>query len=273
MLTLTTWVVVLLPLATALRNLFSLVRNIRIANNTGVPYIVVPVFAYNRLNSILFARTVLRLCDVSSGPASDTSWRVLTSSAWGYRRKYRPFQQLGTDTFLTVAPGGIILYTADADVIAQVNARGNDFPKATHLYKHVDIYGKNVVSSEGAVWRKHRAITSAAFTEKNNKLVWKETLEITQSKLASSWGASDDGSKTIRTVAGDAMKLSLEVIGRAGLGKRIDWPTSTKDVEESEALASGHALTFTQALQFVLTHIFYIIAVPMWFLRRFLTLT
>ena len=43
--------------------------------------------------------------------------------------------------------------TADANVIAQIFARGDDFPKATRLYRHVDIYGKNVVSSGGATWR------------------------------------------------------------------------------------------------------------------------
>ena len=65
------------------------------------------------------------------------------------------------------------MWTADADVIAEmVGTRRNDFPKPSHFYRSVNIYGKNVVSSEGALWRQHRRITSPPFTEKNNHLVW-----------------------------------------------------------------------------------------------------
>jgi hypothetical protein len=264
MFALSNWMLMLVPIAFVLNILIPLVNNIRIARATGTPYVIVPVYAYNRINSILFARTISRLCDAILPEPSTTSWRRLTGSAWPWKLRHAPFAELGTDTFLTVASGGIILYTADAEVISQINARGNDFPKATQLYKHVDIYGKNVVSSGGATWRRHRSVTGPAFTEKNNQLVWKETLDITQNMLTS-WTGSGYGEKTVRTVAGDAMRLSLEVIGRAGLGQRIDWPQATPNEEIQRSLPSGHKLTFTEALQFLLVHIFYIIAVPIWF--------
>jgi len=256
---------ILLPLAFVLINIVSLLKNIRIARATGTPYVIVPVYAYNRINLILFSRTISRLCDALLGQPSTTSWRRLTGSAWPWKLRHGPFADLETDTFLTVAPGGIILYTADADVIAQINARGNDFPKATQLYKHVDIYGKNVVSSGGATWRRHRSVTGPAFTEKNNQLVWKETLDITQAMLYS-WVGSGNGVQTVRTVAGDAMRLSLEVIGRAGLGQRMEWSKVTEEGDNKRVLPSGHKLTFSEALQFLLGHIFYVIAVPIWFL-------
>lgn len=74
--------------------------------------------------------------------------------------------------------------------------------------------------------------------------------------------------KTIRTVAGDSMRLSLEVIGRAGLGQRLDLFEVTEKEGEARSLPRGHQLTFTEALQFLLVHIFYIIAVPRWFLSK-----
>jgi hypothetical protein len=267
MLTLFTWIFILLPIAFVLNNLISLVKNVHIARATGTPYVIVPVYAYNRINSILFSRTISRLCDVILCEPSSTSWRRLTGSAWPWKLRHAPFADLGTDTFLTVAPGGIILYTADADVIAQINARGNEFPKATQLYKHVDIYGKNVVSSGGATWRRHRSVTGPAFTEKNNQLVWKETLDITQAIL-NSWLGSGNGEKTVQSLAKDAMRLSLEVIGRAGLGQRIEWPKATGKGENKRLLPSGHKLNLTEALQFLLAHIFYVIAVPIWFLSQ-----
>ena len=90
-----------------------------------------------------------------------------------WEQSYSTFVERGTDTFLTVAPGGILMWTADADVITEmIGTRRNDFPKPSHFYRSVNIYGKNVVSSEGALWRQHRRITSPPFTEKNNHLVW-----------------------------------------------------------------------------------------------------
>jgi len=174
---------------------------------------------------------------------------------------------LGTDTFLTVAPGGIIMNTADANVIAEVMSRATDFPKPTHIYQHIEIYGKNVVSSEGAIWRRHRKLTSPAFTEKNNRLVWKETLAPAQIVLAS-WLGSDGRGRTIRQVASDSMRLSLNVIGHAGLGQKMEWPKATESAEVSgrENLPETHTMSFTYALQYLMHNLLYIMILPSWIL-------
>lgn len=254
-------------LATVLNIVLPLARYLRIAKASGIPYVIVPYYAYNRLTSMFMARTLLKLTDKFAPGLSATSWRYLVTSNWPWKIRHAPFSGLQTDTFLTVAPGGIIMHTADANVIAQIFARGDDFPKATHLYRHVDIYGKNVVSSGGATWRRHRAVTSPAFTEKNNQLVWKETLEITQAVLESWTGIDPEGgSRTIRSVAGDTMRLSLEVIGRAGLGQKLEWPKATESMHES--LPEGHTMSFTTAVQFLLANMLYVMALPMWFLSE-----
>ena len=49
-----------------------------------------------------------------------------------------------------------MMHTADPAVISQITTRRNDFPKPTAIYRSLDIYGKNVVSTEGAIWRQHR---------------------------------------------------------------------------------------------------------------------
>lgn len=110
-------------------------------------------------------------------------------------------------------------------------------------------------------------MTSPAFTEKNNQLVWKETLDVTQAVL-SSWTRKepDGGNKTITQVAGDTMRLSLEVIGRAGLGQSLEWPKATESTQKE--LPLGHTMSFTAAVQFLLVHIFYVMLVPMWFLSK-----
>lgn len=261
------WLLFLATLVTFLLNIIlALAKNIQTAKASGIPYVIVPYYGYNQLTLMFMARTLLRVTDkVLPGlQHSATSWRNLVTSHWPWKLRHAPFLELGTDTFLTVAPGGIILHTADADVISQIVARGEDFPKATHLYRHVDIYGKNVVSSGGAVWRRHRAATSPAFTEKNNRLVWKETLDITQTILAS-WASNG---KTIRQLASDSMRLSLEVIGRAGLGQRLEWSTAEQGAI-AHNLPLGHTMSFTTAVQCLLANMLWVMALPMWFLRRY----
>ncbi|KAH8816959.1 cytochrome P450 [Xylogone sp. PMI_703] len=249
-------VVLLLPAVLLLNSLISLAKNIRIARATGLPYVIVPVHPYSPIPSLIFTRTILRLCDKILPEPSTTSWRRITAGAW-WKMRHVIFADLGSDSFLTVSPSGITLSTADANVAAQVIARGNDFPKPTQMYERVNIYGKNVVSSSGATWRRHRAIAGPAFSEKNNHLVWNETLEITQN-VVNSWVSSGSGLETITTVASDAMRLSLEVIGRAGLGQTIEWPKAgqIEETKKLENLPPGHELSFTEALQYVLRNIF-----------------
>jgi cytochrome P450 len=254
---------VLVLLATFLYIVLPLARNIRIANASRIPYVIVPYYTYNRLTARFMARTWMRLVDKFAPSLSTTAWRQLVTPQWVWKLRYAPFKRLNTDTFLTVAPGGIILNTADANVITQIFARPDDFPKATHLYSPVEIFGKNVVSTTGEVWRHHRAATGPAFTEKNNQLVWEETLGITRA-LLDSWTGNgpEGGNKTIDSVAGDTMRLSLEVIGRAGLGQKSGWPNAT------EALPTGHTMSFTAAVQYLLANMVPVVLFPKWFLSK-----
>jgi cytochrome P450 len=242
------------------------IRHVQIAKTSGLSYVVVPFYSYNRVTSLLMSRTLLRLANQLLSEPSSTSWRSLVTSSWPWKIRYAPFARLGTDTFLTVAPGGIIMHTADADVIAQIMARGVDFPKASHLYRTVDIYGENVIAAEGATWRRHRKLTSPLFSERNNQLVWKQTLELCQETLET-WLSGQN--RTIRTVAEDSMRLSLAVIGRAGLGQKMEWPSASAGSYNAvkEELPKGHTMTFTASLTTLLQSILYIIILPKWFLR------
>ena len=272
MFSLSVWAVLLL-LSTLLINIaLPFAKNIRTAKASGIPYVLVPYYGYNRLTAMFMARTVLRLTDQfwPELQKSPTSWRNLVTTHWPWKLRYAPFAALGTDTFLTVAPGGIILHTADATVTSQITSRGDDFPKAIHLYHHVDIFGKNVVSSGGATWRRHRAVTNPAFTDKNNQLVWRETLDITQAVLGIWTEVGADGKpKTIKTLGDDSMRLSLEVIGRAGLGQKLEWPKVSENRADANNIPpSGHEMTFTNAVRLVLGNMIIIMALPIWFLSR-----
>lgn len=185
--------------------------------------------------------------DICSFMAPDWTWYML----------HEPFSKLG-DTFLVVAPSRNSLYVADAEAISQITSRRNDFPKPTELYKAVDIYGKNVVSTEGSVWRHHRKITSAPFTEKNNLLVWKESLHQAQSMVQGWMGSGDGVSALVQHVAEDTMRFSLHVISRAGFGVRLSWP---HEPEQSKP-GKGHTMSYKDALGTLLENLPWVMLVP-----------
>ena len=269
------WTLSLSIFALVIDNVLSLARNIRHAKASGLRYVVVPYFSYNRLVSRFMSLTFLKWANKLSPGPSPTSWRSLVSPVWPMKLLYAPFAVLGTDTFLTVAPGGITMNTADADVVSQVLSRATDFPKPTKIYKNVEIYGTNVVSSEGQSWRYHRRLTSPAFSEKNNQLVWTETIDRTKAMLGS-WLGPDGRGKTIHEVDRDTKRLSLEVIGRAGLGQRMEWPKSMGEdgMLDQEILPEGHTMGFTAAFHYITKNIVPVMmtmAMPEWLASTFLS--
>lgn len=238
---------------------YRLAKNVQAAKLSGLKYVIVPFYSYYRPFS-LFGGRLMRLADLFLPETTSDSPRWLVRPTWPWTKGYDPFARLKTDTFLTVAPGGIIMYTADADVISQITSRRSDFPKPTWLYRSVDIYGKNIVSSEGESWRQYRKLASPAFSERNNQLVWAEALNQTSAHLASWAGEGDRGRGPIRTLGADTMRLTLNVITRAGFGQQ---PRS-----DDKALPEGHVMSFSSALNYILSHILILILFPTWFLSK-----
>ena len=212
-------------------------------------------------------------------------WLDFLPVDWAWEMQYTPFKRMDVDTFMTVAPGGIQLWTADAAVIVQMTTRRNDFPKPVEIYQLVDLYGKNVVSSEGQIWRQHRKITSPPFTEKNNHMVWSESLYQAQSMTKSWVGNSGEQSQTIERVASDTMRLSLHIISQAGFGVRLLWPgiedgeqskeaghdakASHGGVVSSVGVSPGHSLSYTDALESLLHNLITVLLLPRFLLREY----
>lgn len=72
------------------------------------------------------------------------------------------------------------------------------FPIKLELIAEVlDIYGRNVITSEGATWRLHRKITSRPFSERNNQLVHEESVRQALQMMESWELKSHDGAVTI----------------------------------------------------------------------------
>lgn len=254
-------------------------RNLAAAKKSGIAYVIIPFYQPNNLYQLLsvFLEPIVRTL-----PSSWTEpWFDLTLD-WFWRLRYEPLERFGTDTFLTVSPERNELYTADADVVSQITTRKTDFPKALEVYQSIKLFGNNVVTTEGQAWRHHRKITSPPFSEKNNHLVWDETLEQCHA-MVNSWFDGDTGkeeSKTIYTLADDAMRLSLYVISKAGFGVHLRWPGIGEDrvngrsnngaesSASSSEMAQGHTMSYTDALGSLLHNILWVLVLPQFLLSN-----
>ena len=214
-------------------------------------------------------------------PEKYRTWLDFILPEFSWELRHEIFKRVGSDTFLTCSPGGLTFWTADAAVISQITTRRNDFPKPTKIYSSVDIYGKNVVSTEGAAWRHHRKSTSPPFTEKNNQVVWGETLDQTQAMLESWVGIDGKNNKTIERIMDDTMRLSLHVISRAGFGRKLEWPRAEANATESavytdpskiknqaDDIDPGHKMSYTYSLHCLLDNILLQFLLPRWLLSR-----
>jgi cytochrome P450 len=174
-----------------------------------------------------------------------------------------------------------MFHTADPAVITQITTRRNDFPKPTAIYRSLDIYGKNVVTTEGSYWRQHRKATSPPFTEKNNHLVWAESIDQARDMLASWVGPDGQGHNLVDRVMDDTMRLSLYVISRAGFGRKLQWPASdatgetdasyvdhSKILNEEKEREGHHSMSYTYAIHCLLDNILLQFLLPRWVVKN-----
>ena len=166
-----------------------------------------------------------------------------------------------------------MLWTSSPEVITQIFARRNDFIKPVRFYKLLSIYGRNILTTEGAPWRVHRKITSAPFTEQNNELVWAESIQQTRSMLRLWLGAEDEDEGAVDEAAEDTMRLALNVVGGAAFGKTIAWPGQSSralngagghscDHRHQDKIPPGHQMSYKDALETVLANIVLILILP-----------
>ena len=253
-------------------------NNLAKAKKSGLPYVIVPIFWLDRrwlVTHRLWLRILRKL------PKQYTEWVdfVLPDTVW--ENKYAVFEKAGHDTWLAVSPGTMHLWTAEPAVINQITTRRNDFPKHSSMYKGVNIYGDNVVTAEGQKWRHHRKAVSPPFTEKNNQLVWTESIEQCGAMLKSWVGSDGKGNITIDRIMDDTMRLSLNVISNAGFGRKIQWPVedskvvvdkgdtdSSKIKNEEEDVGEGHTMSYVYAIHCLLDTILLQFLLPRWALEK-----
>ncbi|THW68239.1 cytochrome P450 [Aureobasidium pullulans] len=240
-------------------------RNLAAAKQSGLPYVVAPVYGFNRF-WLVTHRLWIPLLEKLPKSWTDP-WLQFLDPEWTWLLRREPFKAIGSDIFIVCSPGKNALFVADPEATTQIVTRRNDFPKPIEIYGSVDLFGKNVVSTEGSIWRHHRKITSPPFTEKNNHLVWQESLHQAQSMMASLVGKNSEGKGTVTDIAAATMRLSLHIISRAGFGRRLLWPhEELEENGQAGVVPEGHTMTYKDALSTLLENIIAVMLLPKWFL-------
>ncbi|PBK85291.1 cytochrome P450 [Armillaria gallica] len=140
---------------------------------------------------------------------------------------------------VTAFPARIEFLVADATIIKDITSSRTLFPKPVSMFQRLSIFGPNIVASEGDTWRKYRKISAPAFSDRNNRLVWDESLKITEDLINTVWKNED--MVEVEHAVDVTLSIALKVISVAGFGRKMDWQADTVAPE-------GHTMSFHDAL-------------------------
>lgn len=147
---------------------------------------------------------------------------------------------------------------ADAQAIKEITTNRARFPKPLQQYKILTFFGSNIVVTEADEWKRHRKISAPSFSERNNRLVWDETINIVKELSDDVWRGKNE--VTMDNIVDLTVPIALFVIGVAGFGRRMSWV-------EDFTVPVGHSMPFKDALHLVSNHLWMKVLLPAWFLR------
>ncbi|PVG01189.1 cytochrome P450 [Serendipita vermifera] len=235
------------------------------------------------IKTYLEFRKLRRAVNYAPGPniffsAATTITRLLPNipginrtSDWSWRLKYSSFGDYGQDIVapITFYPSPrVSLHVGDADAIKEITSNRTSFPKPVQFYKIINLFGSNILSTEGDEWRMHRKIVAKSFTERNNRLVWEQTIS-TVLDLFTTWerdgrlgNAEEEGALKVTDIASVMRELALMVISAAAFGMNLSW-------KDSESVPAGHTMSFKTSLHHVSEGFLHRVALPDWILSLY----
>ncbi|KAL5342476.1 cytochrome P450 [Aspergillus crustosus] len=241
--------------ATILLTISPLLRNLSLARHTNLPYTLFPIHEANLLYILLFETRFFRsiLTTWLPEPWADILRDGAFRGRWGI--KDRRAKRYG-GVYLTVTPGGVSCHVGDARVVEGLCRGRKGFVKPVKHLEAFQMYGANVLASEGSQWAYHHRYTAPAFNEKNNALVWSESIQQATEMLQyweeqqANTGVSSS-QFTLPDTREDILKLTLNIICAAGFGAKLPFkPTPKATADEAgdlfqDAATPAPAYTFT----------------------------
>ncbi|KAH8699443.1 cytochrome P450 monooxygenase-like protein [Phaeosphaeriaceae sp. PMI808] len=188
----------------------SLQTNKAKAETTGLPLLVRWVAPTNPFWMMFGSSIVLKCRALNIGTQH---FRRFYNFGWEANERHLVHQELGP-AFMLVSPGGNWLCVSDASVFSEVIHRRTDFRRNMDQFAVLNVYGKNLSTTDDEEWQKHRKVTAITFTEKNNELVWQQSLSQARGML-NYWLER----QPINTTADDTKVFTLNVLAAAIFNK------------------------------------------------------
>ncbi|KAL4925351.1 cytochrome P450 [Aspergillus undulatus] len=252
-----------LPVIYTLNSITSLLHNRSLARKTNLPYIIWPFFEANLFYLALWGTRWFPyivnqwLPESIADHVNDSVFRA----RWDV--KDRMAKRYG-GVYLYVTPGGISYNIADADVVSQICKARQNFVKPVKHLEAFDMYGSSIFTTEGSQWTQHHRATAPAFNDKNNALVWTESIRQAR-EMTCYWSekySNDErygSSFALPDAREDILKLSVNVICSAGFGVKLPFkpaPEGRADVAEDLFMdavtpASGYRFTFRSVMEYM----------------------
>jgi len=170
------------------------------------------------------------------------------------------FEEMKSDSFFLCSPSGSMFMTCDVHIVKQILGKAHDFHAPVEVLGLYNIYGPTLAASEGEQWRLYRNISTPFFNSKTHGMVWKESLEKAE-RVSTQWARGDT---LVSDVKGEVMsKLNLRVIAKIFYNQELEYDQNDtmKDVAPC-----GHSLTFSEAINAVLSNLATIFGLPRWLL-------
>ena len=176
-----------------------------------------------------------------------------------WKAGYKPFEEVGNDTFVLATPRGNLLWTCDPKVCSELERQHPNSQVAVDMLKFFEVYGPTVGSVEGDEWKMHRKVITSGFTSTTHAAVWRDTIQQTNS-LIDHW--LEQGG-IVPIMKQWTCRLALHVIAAGFFRKTLSW---SDDAREFERVPSGHYISFEQALFTVLARLGVLYVIPRWLL-------
>jgi cytochrome P450 len=195
-----------IPASLLVWSYLSIQRNKAIAAKIGFPILVKWISPVNPFWMITGSSIVIMCRKLHLGTAN---FRRMYFFGWEGNERSRIHEEIG-NVFTLVTPAGNWLCVSDAEAIDDVVRRPKEFRRNMEQMAVLNVYGKNLSTTDDEEWQKHRKVTAIAFTERNNELVWHES--IVQSKAMLGYWMEH---QPVMTIAADTKVFTLNVLAAA----------------------------------------------------------
>ncbi|MCJ1478599.1 hypothetical protein MMC13_007280 [Lambiella insularis] len=174
-----------------------------------------------------------------------------------------PFEEVGADTFLAVAPSHNSLWTCEPEAVLQISRSKDEFSKPAKALSVLNVYGPTVTATDGEESRLYRRIVGPSFNDKTHAAVWNSSIKQVE-RLLGLWekNGKDD---LVPRLGEDAARMTLYIMSKVCFGKTMsqmgDMNSPGKEVLYEQG-QKYNGLAYSQALSEMLENILTIFLLP-----------